>query len=280
LEKNHFHLLPTRSISRNALSQGLMDNLKGMNHILKYGEFLHPEYEPLNRWGGLTVVQRSYKIYPPTSVIDSNEKPLASIFTKPSSKPNYIDISTKEGEQRQIDIKIKAGLMADKAQGITPSTSSMPVDLTKEEIDLTKQDLENRDLIEAYMADVAKTTSTEMSVVPKDVSEEKDTVVNLFKILIPNVLFMLKDKNYNHDIKFQTINLLKGYYDNNKGKINNNSILTPILSPDNVIDLTELSVHQTQENSSKSPNKRKLTGVKKEESPSKKSPNSKKHSKK
>ena len=272
LDHNHFYLLPTRSFSRNVLSEGLTDYLENINYILKYGEFLHPKYEPLNRWGGLTVVQRSYKIYPPTSVIDSNEKPLASIFTKPSSKPNYIDISTKEGEQRQINIKIKAGLMADKAQGITPSTSSMPVDLTK-------QDLENRDLIEAYMADVAKTTSTEMSVVPKDVSEEKDTVVNLFKILIPNVLFMLKDKNYNHDIKFQTINLLKGYYDNNKGKINNNSILTPILSPDNVIDLTELSVHQTQENSSKSPNKRKLTGVKKEESPSKKSPNSKKHSK-
>ena len=205
---------------------------------------------------------------------------MASIFTKPTGKPlSFIDISTKEGEQRQKNIKIKAGLMVDKALEITPSTS-MAVDLTKEEIDLTKQEIENRDLIEAYMADVATTTSTEMNVVSKDVSEEKDTVVNLIKMLIPNFLFMLKDKKYVHPLKFPTINLLKGYYDNNKGKINNNSILNPILSPDSIIDLTALSVDQNQENSSKSPNKRKLSGVKKEESPSKKSPNSKKHSKK
>ena len=276
LEQKHFHLLPTRSFSGNVLSEGLTDYLDTINHILKYGEFLHPEYEPLNRWGGLVVVQRSYKIYPPTSVINSNKNSLASIFTKPTGKPlELIDMST---DKKEYDVvmgpKIKAGLLADKAQGIS-SRTSMAFDLTTTGAE-TEQEIETRDLVKAFMADEALTAATGMCVAspnPQDTTEEKDIVINLFKTLLPNVLFMLKDKDYKHDIKFQTINLLKGYYDNNKGNIKNNSILYPILSPDSVIDLTASSVEQKEENS-KSPNKkRKLTEVKQEKSPNKKSPN-------
>ena len=123
----------------------------------------------------------------------------------------------------------------------------------------TEQEIETRDLVKAFMADEALTAATGMCVAspnPQDTTEEKDIAINLFKTLLPNVLFMLKDKDYKHDIKFQTINLLKGYYDNNKGNIKNNSILYPILSPDSVIDLTASSVEQKEENS-KSPNKKK-----------------------
>ena len=277
LDHNHFYLLPTRSFSRNVLSEGLTDYFESINHILKYGEFLYPDYEPLNRWGGLTECKRSYKIYPPTSEIDSSEKPLASIFTKPTGKPlQLVDMSTDEKEYDVVmGPKIKAGLLADKAQGIS-SCTSMAFDLTTTGAE-TEQEIETRDLMEAYMADEALTAATGMCVAsppppPQDVTEEKDRVINLFKTLLPNVLFMLKDKSYVHPLKFQTINLLKGYYDNNKGNINNNSILYPILSPDSVIDLTASSVEQNEENS-KSPNKkRKLTVVKQEGSPNKKSP--------
>ena len=37
LDHNHFYLLPTRSFSRNVLSEGLTDYFESINHILKYG---------------------------------------------------------------------------------------------------------------------------------------------------------------------------------------------------------------------------------------------------
>ena len=48
--------------------------------------------------------------------------------------------------------------------------------------------------------------------------------------------------NNNYEmVNFQTIPLLKGYYNNNQEILINNSILNPILTPDTVIDLASAS---------------------------------------
>ena len=65
---------------------------------------------------------------------------------------------------------------------------------------------------------LATTVSTKQCVNPiqiqltheeKEGHEEKDEVVNLFKMLMPNLLTILQDKNYNNDIKFHTMNIIK-----------------------------------------------------------------------
>jgi len=45
---SHFYLLPTQCFDKN-LNEGLADYFENLNHILNYGEFRHPEYEPMLR---------------------------------------------------------------------------------------------------------------------------------------------------------------------------------------------------------------------------------------
>ena len=46
-----------------SLSEGLSDYFQSINHILDYGEFQHPEYEPMLRKGTKQPVIRSYDKY-------------------------------------------------------------------------------------------------------------------------------------------------------------------------------------------------------------------------
>jgi hypothetical protein len=96
---------------------------------------------------------------------------------------------------------------------------------------------------------------------PNETNEEKEAA-KLLKMLLPNFLFMLKDNNYDTNyekVKSQTKELLKGYCDNNKEIIINNSFLNPILTPESFIDLTSTSTNLTKkriEVNKKSPNKK------------------------
>ena len=47
---SHFYLLPTILLENN-LNEGLIDFFQNINHILDYGEFRHPEYDPMLRRG-------------------------------------------------------------------------------------------------------------------------------------------------------------------------------------------------------------------------------------
>ena len=59
---SHFYLLPTLLLDNN-LKEGLTDYYENINHILDYGEFRHPEYDPMLRRGIREPVIRSYDKY-------------------------------------------------------------------------------------------------------------------------------------------------------------------------------------------------------------------------
>ena len=258
-DKDHFHLFPTISYWKITFSNCLKDLLDSMNHIYKYGEFLYPEYETLNRWGSQKEAQamkRAYKVYPPKS---AESKPLANIFIKENK---VMDLSTPEElyEHTEKHIIEAAKILADEAEGRSENIS---IDLTGAE---TEQARDTREALEAYLADQAEEASKESSnmvVVPSrphtPLPEEKDDAVNLLKMIIPNFLLMLKDENMDNNIKKQTINMLKGFYDDKR--IQNNSILNRILSCDSVIDLTT-SVHKKEDKSPTPLNKKRKSPVK------------------
>ena len=61
LDGNKYHLLTTDLFDR-SMEECLRALQNNMQYIFKYGEFLHPEYDSLNRWGGLNFAyfQRKY----------------------------------------------------------------------------------------------------------------------------------------------------------------------------------------------------------------------------
>jgi len=59
---SHYHSLPTQCFDKN-LNKGLTDYFENIKHIIDYGEFRHPEYEPMLRRGRKENVIRSYDKY-------------------------------------------------------------------------------------------------------------------------------------------------------------------------------------------------------------------------
>ena len=268
LSKQHFYLYPVQYYSDYTQTESLTECYENMNHILEYGEFKYPEYEQLYRWGGThTNLKRSYKIYPGESATDN--KKLASIFDQ-TRKVKIIDLSTEKGLQELENQKLIEAYLADQAcedgDTVTANSNSINIDLTTEEkainqITITKKT--DSHPTQDIVATSSTTDGTEMCVVPShpnETNEEKEAA-KLFKMLLPNFLFMLKDNNYDTNyekVKSQTKELLKGYYDNNK-EIINNSFLNPILTPESFIDLTSTSNNLTKkriEVNKKSPNKK------------------------
>jgi len=190
--------------------------LENLNRIIKYGEFKYLDYDTLNRWGNeYKNIKRAYKIYP--AFVEDTNQPLASIFTNTplQYKEKLIDLSTDEGLQELENKKLIAAYLADQAQE-NDSEEKVVSPGSTIDIDLTSNVLPSPALIQEN--NPATTVSTKQCVIPfqthstheeKEGHEEKDEVVNLFKMLMPNLLTILQDKNYNNDIKFHTINLLK-----------------------------------------------------------------------
>jgi len=215
-DHQHFYLLPTRSYSNNPLSQALTNLLENLNHIIKYGEFKYLDYDTLIRWGNeYKNIKRAYKTYP--DFVEDSHQPLVIILTNTplQYKEKLIDLSTDEGLQELENKKLIAAYLADQAQEndteeklVTPG-STTNIDLTSNVL-LTPALIQ--DNIPATIVSIKQCVNpiqTHLTHEDKEGHEEKDEVVNLFKILMPYLLSILQDKNYNNDIKFHTINLLK-----------------------------------------------------------------------
>jgi len=94
---SHFYLLPTQCSDKN-LNEGLTDYFENLNRILTYGEFRHPEYEPLFRRGTKVNVSRSYDKYRRTSNEEVVQVTNINILTAILTKTNN-DAIVKEQEE-------------------------------------------------------------------------------------------------------------------------------------------------------------------------------------
>ena len=61
------------------------------------------------------------------------------------------------------------------------------------------------------------------------------SIDSLFKRILPNILFMLKDSNYKNNKKYETISILREYHNDNLDIVNNDPMLNSLSE---IIDLT------------------------------------------
>ena len=267
---NHYYLLQTFPLE-NSLNDGLTDLMEIMNYILEYGEFRHPHYDHLYRWGLYNELKRSY-IYSNSSKLDTpsnqpkgklittgnkinkgeiitipdtptdslvpvipevefildplTEKsnntivPACTVLTSTvdvidSSPSNLLSVFTLEDV---IDSSLP-NLPASTIDGIDSSSPNLPAS-TVDEIDSSSPNLP------ASTVDGIDSSSPNLPA--STVEEALEIQSKIFNMILPNIMFILKDNTYQNDIKYKTIKLMKNFMNNNSGIIRNNNILNPI----------------------------------------------------
>jgi len=141
----HFYLLPTQLLDNN-LNEGLIDYYENINHILDYGEFRHPEYDPMLRRGIKDIVIRSYDRYTQIS-IDNNVKVsttsnvFSAILSQIAILKEQEDLinaySIDEKKDKEITVEEKKEIIADNVKEVPhkQDESAGNVTITNKEIE-------------------------------------------------------------------------------------------------------------------------------------------------
>ena len=240
LDSKHFYLLITEYLEEH-LYEALLDLLENMLHIIKYGEFKHPEYDRLHRLGVLVMIKRAYLRDSTThSTNNSKQKSLfGSISTNATKSYKITEIIDMEKEEEEIQ----------KREKIAQS------ELHKM---LQNSDVPTADIQENQTNTIFSVVQTHLPpspiVIPKTLSRSFD----LIKVLLPDLIYILKDSNYRNDKKYSIIKKIKNFHDNNLDIINTDptfntlSEITVLTNQDNV---DENSVNINSAKTKKSPKK-------------------------
>jgi hypothetical protein len=202
LDSKHFYLLITEYLEEH-LYEALLDLLGNMLHIIKYGEFKHPEYDRLHRLGVLVMIKRAYLRDSTThSTNNSKQKSLfGSISTNATKSYKITKIIDMEKEEEEIQ----------KREKIAQS------ELHKM---LQKSYVPTADIQENQTNTIFSVVQTHLPpspiVIPKALSRSFD----LIKVLLPDLIYILKDSNYRNDKKYSIIKKIKNFHDNNLDVIN------------------------------------------------------------
>jgi hypothetical protein len=202
LDSKHFYLLITEYLEEH-LYEALLDLLGNMLHIIKYGEFKHPEYDRLYRLGVVVKIMRTYlRDSTIHSTNNSKQKSLfGSISTNATKSYKITKIIDMEKEEEEIQ----------KREKIAQS------ELHKM---LQKSYVPTADIQENQTNTIFSVVQTHLPpspiVIPKALSRSFD----LIKVLLPDLIYILKDSNYRNDKKYSIIKKIKNFHDNNLDVIN------------------------------------------------------------
>jgi hypothetical protein len=137
----------------NNLNEGLIDYFQNINHILDYGEFRHPEYDPMLRRGIKQIVIRSYDKYTQISSdntvhVTTPSNIFSAILSKIAILKEQEDLTNAylldEKKDKEIAVEEKKETIEDNVKEITPKQdeSAGNATITNEEIEFQKKQSE------------------------------------------------------------------------------------------------------------------------------------------
>jgi hypothetical protein len=232
---SHFYLLPTILLDKN-LNEGLIDYYENINHILDYGEFRHPEYDPMLRRGIKDIVIRSYDQYTQISSdntlqVTTTSNVFSAILSKIAILKEQEDLTNAflvdEKKDKEVAVEEKKEIITDNVEMANQAEiKDIPVaNLVEAAVE------EKKEIIAENVEDVPhkkNESAVNVTLTNEEIEFQKKQSEFLMQQLLPNILLLQGGVGDSNQIMQNIFMLTNTFMNNNQSILKNNKILADL----------------------------------------------------